>query len=112
RCWSRCYRPQARRGGLAEKVDERARLSWPPHKRGNSTGKRCDPSGRLTGWVAALVRGKAARRSQDTTSQAAEIAPVLDCVKMKHCADALTGLARRSSPPCLPSSRIQRGAAQ
>src|SRR2546430_10178422 len=28
RCWSRCYRPQARRGGLAEKVDERARLSW------------------------------------------------------------------------------------
>src|SRR5881397_4084188 len=48
RRWSRCYSPRARRGGLAEKVDERARLSWAPHYRGDSAGKRCDPSGRLT----------------------------------------------------------------
>src|SRR5437867_2065159 len=39
----------------------------------------------------ALVRGKAARRSQDTSSQAAEIAPVLECVKMEHCATRLGG---------------------
>src|SRR5438034_4734694 len=64
------------------------------------------------GWVAALVRSKAAQRSQDTTSQAAEIAPVLDCVKMERCADALTGPARRSSPPCLLSSRTRPAAAR
>src|SRR2546428_2270730 len=42
------------------------------------------PIGAAHGWVAAGVRGKTAQQSQDTTSQAAEIAPVLGRVKMER----------------------------
>src|SRR2546425_1218021 len=116
-----CGRKLTRLGPTCEQDDERGDENQSPaghacHRTlsvlGWESWKTMRPIRAAHGWVAALVRGKAARRSQDTTSQAADIAPVLECVKLERCTDALTAPARRSSPPCLPSSRTRHAAAR